>query len=117
MFFQDPSKNLSEVFHARFLKFVTTGSFPLTNPDEIIFYLDDLNLNLSVPSTVFRPTSKYIVAVKPAGFNFYLIDEVKEGCFIGSKLNTHIHYILDATSIAYLRGYLYSIYQKEQAHV
>lgn len=112
MFFNDIAEYVSKVFDPRFLKFVTAGSYPLAQPDEIRFFLDDIGPNLPSLSLILKPSSKYIIAVQKKGFSFYLIDEIKHSCFIGSKLNTHVHYILSSAEISYLHGHLSAIYQK-----
>ena len=106
MYFTNPSKHLEEIFSPRFSKFVTIGLFPLSDDTECKFFLSGLDLTLEKPSQTPKPESKFIIGVTPTGFNFYIIDELNEKSFKGYKLNTHLHFILDPSSISYLRGFL-----------
>ncbi len=110
--FTNPATLLGLVFETPRLKFKTDGNFPLSNENELRLFVDDLE-TLSGLSVVPNQTSKVVIGLKKAGINFYLVEEVNHDHFIGSRLDTHLNFILSSTEIAYLRGYLFALASKE----
>lgn len=112
MVLRTPSEDLQIVFSEKFSKLNQPGSFSACqSKDELLFFLDSLDLETQHPSLVIKPSSKFVVGVKLNGLNFYTIDSVVKDSFIGEKIQTHIHYILSPASISFLRGYLSAIAQ------
>ena len=107
-----PSADLQIVFSEKFSKLNQSGSFSACqSEDEMLFFLDSLNLKMHQPSLIIKPSSKFVIGVNKVGFNFYTIDSVVKDSFIGEKIQTHIHYILSPSAISFLHGYLSAIAQ------
>lgn len=110
MFLAPPSADLQVVYSEKYSKLKQSGSFSaLQTEEEILLFLEGLDLTVHKPTAKITNLSKFVIGIKPVGFNFYTIDTVVGNSFIGYKIQTHLQYILSAASICYLRGYLAAI--------